>query len=130
MFRPATILTLAFVVAQPLIVGCGSGQQTPTPLPDYGSEDGVQIALLVSEFNDAKTQLVKAKKLFAGSPPNVREYQNLAFEVVVGSPKVDGTTATASVKVLSDADMKPIATTEWTFTKVGDAWKIKSAPLP
>ena len=100
-------------------------------MPDYGSEDGLKIAQMVSEFNEAKADQAKFKKMFAGSPSaDWKKYYPLAFEVAPGSPKVSGAEATAQVIVRKDADNADVGTKEWSFIKEGDAWKIKSAPRP
>jgi hypothetical protein len=99
-------------------------------MPDYGSEEGLKVAQMISNFNDAKADINKFKKSFVGNAPsNWKEYEKYAYEVVVGSPKIDGANATATVTVHTDSNYEVVATKEWSFTKVGDAWKIKDAPL-
>ena len=122
-----SILVMASVLLTS-VAGCsGSGS---VALPDYGSEEGRQIAEFISYFNDYKADPVKFKKAFAGTAPsNWREYDKFRYEVKVGSPKVDGVNATATVTIHNESNYEVIATKEWTFTKVGDAWKLKDAPL-
>ena len=108
--------------------GCGGPKEVPPP--DYGSPDGLKIAQAVSEFNDAKADAAEFKKAFVANPPaNWREYDKFSFNVVVGSPKVSGDGATAGVTVHKETNYEVVATVEWSFTKVGDAWKLKAAPL-
>ncbi|HYH67062.1 MAG TPA: hypothetical protein VD866_20370 [Urbifossiella sp.] len=109
--------------------GCGS---SAIPMPDYGSDEGLKIAQLVSEFNDTRGAPAKFKTMFAAAPPaaGLKAYEKYVYEVEVSSPRVDGTTATATVRLLKEADNSLVTTKEWTFAKVGDAWKIKTAPLP
>ncbi len=80
-------------------------------------------------FNDYKADDFKFKKSFAGNTPRRKEYEPFSYEVKQGSIKVDGTTATATVEVHKESSPEIIATKKWAFTKVGDAWKIKDAPL-
>ncbi len=124
-FTISIALLLATVPA--FVTGCGGSKSAP--MPDYGSEEGLKIAQLVSEFNEAKADANKFRKMFAGTAPsNWREYERSVYEVVVGSPKVNGSTATAGVTIRKEANYEVVATTEWTFARVGDTWKIKSAP--
>lgn len=99
-------------------------------MPDFGSEEGLKIAQAVSEFNDAKNSQLKFKKSFAESPPaNWKQYDKYSFQVKQGSPKVDGVNATATVTIHNESNFEVVATKEWTFVKVGDAWKLKTAPI-
>lgn len=118
---------LALASAALVAAGCGRG----AVMPNYGSEEGLQIAQFVSEFNDAKADRRKFHSAFADKPPtNWMEYEPYTYNVVVGSPKVSGDGATATVEVRKDADYSLIDTKEWTFAKVGGKWKLKLAPLP
>ncbi len=118
-------LPAALLIA--LAAGCGGGS---VAMPDYGSEDGLKLAQLVSSFEDAKGDPAKFKKFFADAPPpNRKDYEKFVYEVAAGSPKVTGDAATAMVNVRLDSDNSVVATAEWTFSKVGDSWKIKAAPL-
>lgn len=120
-------LALSTVVL--LAAGCGGGSSVF--LPDYGSEEGLKIAQMVSIFNDAKASPSKFKTMFADAPPAAaKAFDKYLYEVEVGSPRVTGSTATATVRLLKEADNSLVTTKEWTFSKVGDAWKIKTAPLP
>ena len=87
-FASAAVLTAS---------GCGGGSDS---MPDYGSEEGLKIAQLVSRLDDARGDPGKYKTMFAGTAPsNWREYDRYLYYVVVGSPKVDGAGATASVTI-------------------------------
>ena len=109
------------------VAGCSSSGSVARP--DYGSEEGRKIAEFVDYFNDYKADANKFKKSFAGNAPsNWKEYEQFRYEVKVGSPKVDGTSATATVNIYKESNHEVIATKEWTFTKVGETWKIKDAP--
>ncbi len=116
-----SILLLAVVS-----VGAGcSGKPTP---PSYGSEDGRAIAILVEDVNEKKSNTLELKPLFEGNPPAIRELSKFSYEVT-GSPTVSGSTATSQVKILHEGTGDEIAKVEWSFTKAGDKWKVKSAPL-
>ncbi len=123
-------ILLALVAVVFAVPGCGSNGSNGPPALDFGSEDGKKIAELVSDLNEAKATAQKFKTLFvAPAPSNWKTYEALNFDVV-GKPKVDGTQATAKVKIRSDADQAEKGEKEWAFAKEGDKWKIKSAPLP
>jgi hypothetical protein len=49
---------------------------------------------------------------------------------VVGRPSMNGTSATAKVRVDPAAGGATVREMEWLFEKDGDKWKIKSAPIP
>jgi hypothetical protein len=121
--RPA--LALALLAG---LVGC-RGADAPAP-PGYGSEDGQQIARLVDELNEAKPDPGKLKKLYPGAPAGAtKQYDPYRYEVT-GQPAVSGDTATAQIRIVKDTDGQERGTKEWTFEKVGGAWKVKTAPLP
>ena len=120
---------LALLTAALLAAGCAGS--SAIPMPDYGSEEGLKIAQAVSNFNDAKASPSKFKTAFAGAPPaSAKAFDRYVYEVEVGSPRVEGATATATVRLLKEADNSLVTTKEWTFRKVGDAWKLATAPLP
>ena len=110
------------------VAGCGSSGSVA--LPDYGSEEGRRIAEFVDYFNDYTVDNKKFKQAFAsGAPSSRKEYEQFRYEVKVGSPKIDGANATATVNIYNESNHEVIATKEWTFIKVGESWKIKDAPL-
>jgi hypothetical protein len=118
------------VAALLVLTSAGCGGPRPGPLPDHGSEDGRAIAEFIDYFNDYKADADKFKKSFAtAAPANRREYDPFRFEVRAGSAKVDGAGATATVDVYRDSSRELVVSKEWAFTKVGDAWKLKDAPL-
>lgn len=110
-------------------VGCGG---TPEG-PGYGSPDGRKISELIDRLNDDKSTSGTLKKLFAAgvtlTPDQVRKYPRYFYEVT-GNPAVSGDTATASVKLTGERKSEEAGEQTWEFAKEGDAWKIKSAPLP
>jgi hypothetical protein len=110
------------------VLGCRGGASTK-PL-NMGSEDGQKIALVIEDMNDAKGDARKLTALFvpAAKPDAPKKFGPYAF-YVVGKPSVSGTTATCKVRI-DRADGTQAGETEWSFEKAGDAWKIKSAPLP
>lgn len=128
MTHPRNLLPLALAAALALLPGCGSAAKIAPP-PDYGSEEGLKIAQLVSHFNEDKADPVKFRRAFADNPPaDWKRYDRFTFEVKSGSPKVDGAAAAATVTVHKEANYEVVATVEWTFAKVGDVWKLKTAP--
>jgi hypothetical protein len=117
-------LVTGFVLLAIGLSGCGS---TPKP-PDYGSDDGKAIALLIEELNDRKADGKRLAELFAEPVKDPKKYDPYNFDLS-GKPTVSGDTGTATLKVRTD-DGTEKGTTEWTFVKAGDKWKIQSAPLP
>jgi hypothetical protein len=119
-----TIQRLAAGILLILVVqGCGS----PAP-PSYGSEDGKKIALLIEDLNEKKGNTVESKKLFVSVPANLVRLGQFSFDVK-GSPSVTGTTATATLAVRTEGG-EDKGQQQWTFEKVGENWRIKTAPLP
>jgi hypothetical protein len=120
--RLALIIGLGVLAAG--LAGCSS---TPKP-PDYGSDDGKAIALLIEEVNDCKADGKRLAQLFAEPVKDLKKYDPYNYDLS-GKPVVSGETATAKLKVRAD-DGTEKGTTDWTFVKAGDKWKIQSAPLP
>lgn len=110
-----------------IALGCGGpeGQKGP----DMGSEDGLKVAGLIEEMNDAIGNQKKLAALFAtsGKPPDTTKTKGLSFSVV-NKPAVTG--ADAKCKVRIDRGGEKVGELDWNFVKEGDKWKIKSAPLP
>jgi hypothetical protein len=110
-----------------LSVGCSGGAKQI----DLGGEDGKKIALLVEDLNEIKHNAKKMVDCFASKQavPDTKKFNQLAF-YIVGKPNVTGSTATCKVLVEKAAEGTSIGEQEWTFEKVADGWKIKSAPVP
>jgi hypothetical protein len=110
-----------------LMTGCGQSSGD-TPL---GADDAGKVELLVSMVNDDKsTGSVLSRHFAKGSvPKDLKKYPRYTYDVV-GKPTLNGDTATAKVKLTAEIGGKEAGDQEWTFVKEGDAWKIKSAPLP
>jgi hypothetical protein len=110
------------------LVGCGSSTQAP---PDYGTQDGLEIAKVIDSVNDDKSSGRRFPGLFAGGnlPRDYKQFSRYDFSLD-GNPNVSGTTATATVKMRSESTSDDVGAKEWAFVKEGNAWKIRSAPLP
>lgn len=106
------------------LFGCGDKK---SELPDMGGDDGRAVAELVEEMSDATSNTKKLNKLFANGskPPELSKLKGCMF-YIVGKPTVSGTSAEAKVKIDKGAQSSE---KDWTFEKVGDKWKIKTAPL-
>lgn len=115
-------LSLLFLTL--FITGCG---QKKSELPDMGGDDGRAVATLIEDINDAISSQKKLKELFAADAklPELAKLKGCMFSVV-GKPTMSGTSATAKVKIEKGGQASE---QEWTFEKVGDKWKIKTAPL-
>lgn len=115
------ILALAFAL------GCGT--RAPTDPKDYG--DAERIGLLLTDFEDARTNPDRLAGLFAkGAPlPDASRLRQIVPQVKK-APKVEGDSATVLVAFTSDADGSSAGESSWTFAKEEGKWKIKDAPLP
>jgi hypothetical protein len=105
-------------------VGCGDSKSLP---PDFGGEDGLSVVRCIEDVSEATTNQKKLNEMFAtgASPLDVKKISGAMFSVV-GKPTINGTTATAKVRIEKGQLTKE---QDWTFEKVGDKWKIKTAPL-
>src|SRR5262249_40907812 len=87
-----------------LALGCG---RDSSPGPSYGGEDGKQIAIRVDALIDDRSDIRRMTKHFAtGSAPDTQQWKKFApyaFEVV-GDPVINGTTATATIRIVFDSD--------------------------
>lgn len=109
-----------------MAVGCSSSDGSS--IPSYGGEDGLAIAKLVESLTDDS----RIQQRFApGAKITVKEQRKLRgnYLEVVGSPTVAGDSATAKVRLANGKPGEESPEFEWTFAKVGDQWKIQSAPL-
>jgi hypothetical protein len=121
------LLTIAVAAT---LAGCDSRPAVPT----YGGPDGQRIARRVSDFNDDVSNPKKMAASFAtgalpAKPAETKRYSSYMYQLA-GDPSVSGATATAPVKLREHRSGEERGPLEWTFVKEGDAWKIKSAPLP
>ncbi len=119
-------LILSFLFA----LGCGSSD---TPIaPDFGGEDGKQIAAVVDRMNDESNTVSRLKESFASGTTiekkQTKTYSQYRYDLK-SKVSVNGDTATGTVTIEKNAGGDPVEK-EWIFVKEGDKWKIKSAPLP
>lgn len=121
------ILPLALLLG--LLAGCA---HSAAKLPDYGGDDGNQIAKLVDQMNDDSNTIPKLKAVFATGTPvgkkDIKSFPQFRYEIK-GNPNVNGDVATATV-VVSRHTTSGSCDKVWNFVKEGTDWKIKSAPLP
>lgn len=122
-FRTPALFAALFL--PPFSVGCGDG-------PKVQSE-GEAVAGVLSSFGDQASNPKTLKVYFADgkAPPDgeLMKYKNKGFELV-GEPRASGGTVTAKVKVTDEMKGDELGQVVWTFVKVGDQWKLESAPLP
>jgi hypothetical protein len=119
-------LKLAALALIAAVVGC-SGK------PSVGGADQVdlkQVSNTVSGLTDAVQDPAKLSNLFVTPPDAATLAKYKDYLYYQGAlPVLSGTTAKVKMKL-----EKPAGTVagepEWEFEKSGDAWKIKSAPLP
>jgi hypothetical protein len=119
----------SFTLGLALVFACGCSSSPEGP--DYGGEEGKQIANLVERMNDDTTSVAKLKASFASGVPaakkDVKTYRRFHYDLK--HAEVTGDSATGTVAIESHAGGDAVER-EWTFVKEGDGWKIKSAPLP
>jgi hypothetical protein len=119
-------LKLAALALLAAVVGCGGK-------PSVGGADQIdasQVTNMVTSLTDSAQDPAKLGSLFI-TPPDaatLAKYKDYLY-YQGAKPVVSGTTAKVKMKL-----EKPAGTVagepEWEFEKSGDAWKIKSAPLP
>lgn len=117
-------LTLIALLAA--AVGCG-GKPTVG-----GAEqvDATQVSNLVTSLTDQVQDPAKFSKLWVTPPDSATAAKYKDYLYYLGEkPVVAGTTAKVKIKLEKPAGTV-VSEPEWEFEKSGDAWKIKSAPLP
>jgi len=108
--------------------GCSSKPDGP-PVGD----DAV-LRNLASQMPDNSGNAKSFKAFFATGATVPDEaararYKKLYFKAV-GSPSINGDTATVKVEVRDDDIPQPLGQVDWTFVKENSQWKVKTAPLP
>jgi hypothetical protein len=91
---------------------------------------------MIEDWNWAKNDPKKAAAYFAkgAAPPaaQLKKYADYTYAIAERKPP-SGATATLPIQIASIPAPGKTETTskrDWTFEKEGDAWKIKTAPLP
>lgn len=124
--------TVSAAVVSAALAALGCGRDTaPTP-PDFGGEDGRQIAVVI-ELLSEDAALPKLRRVFAPGSTLTRadekKYGRYRYDLK-GVPEVTDATATATVNVIAHATGDRAGEQVWTFVKDGERWKIKYAPVP
>lgn len=118
-----TVAALLLAVVLLGVAGCGREPAGPTPAE--------QVQMLVADLPDAAGKPDRVKDVFAAgaAPPDAQqaEYRRLTFRA--GEPSLSGDSGTVPVTV-EDASGTKLGEVEWSVTREGDRWKLKSAPLP
>lgn len=118
----AAVAALALLAA----AGCGGSKDGSTPMTDL---EGVeQFIASVDDFKEVPQTFGKC--FAAGAVPaaaELKKYQKYSFQLD-GKPEMRDGEARVPIKVL--AKDKEVGKVEWTVTKEGNSWKLKSAPLP
>jgi hypothetical protein len=124
-FRLRAFSTLALLL--PLAAtwsGCGGEKQEVAP-------EDTRIGGLVTSLEDVAGDPKSFESLFApGAAPKDSErpkYKQYTYQLK-DTPRVSGDTATFTAVMSKDGSV--VGEKEWTAVKVGDAWKLKDAPLP
>lgn len=111
-----------------LASGCGSSPTDTKNGLDLGGADASAVATLVEDMNDAKGNAKKIAGMFVkGVAPDAKKFNPYDY-YIVGRPAVTGAEATCKVRLDGKGGTK--GEQDWSFTKEGDKWKIKAAPLP
>lgn len=120
-----TALPLFAVITGLVLSGCGREPGVQT--------DGEAITGVLSSFGDQASNPKTLKVYFAdGKAPGDKElirFKNKSFELV-DEPTSAGDAVTAKVKVYDEMSGDELGVVEWKFVKVGEQWKLDSAPLP
>lgn len=119
---------IAILIVLYCLIGCG-GRDSEGRL-DLGGEDANKVGVVIDEVNDAKGNPKRLAALFAkgATLPDTKKINPYGF-FLSGKPSVSGAEATCKVRI-EGADGSLAGEKDWVFVKEGDAWKIKSAPLP
>lgn len=121
--------TWVFFIATGLLCvsGCERQQHAPEPAnPDVG-----QVIAVITSVPDSSDTLTKlSHKYVKDAQPNesLRKQMFKCSYSIDGPIKLDGTTATAKVKIKQGDQER--GTAEWTVVKDGEIWKLKSTPMP
>ncbi len=112
-----------------LLMGLSGCSSNPSSI-DLGGDEGKKVAGVIEELNEVKNNSKKAEAFFVSKenlPPAKRLNQYTYY--VAGQPSINGSNATCKV-LIEMANGNPVGEQEWTFEKVSEQWKIKSAPVP
>jgi len=119
--KPCLLVALGLLA----MLGCGGSSDS------VKDDDSSSVRMFLDAYEDFCEPRLISRQFAAGKVPaksELAKYAKYRLEVV-GTPRVQGTTATAQVKLL-DAKGNEVATKEWTLIKDGLAWKLENAPLP
>ena len=96
---------------------------------DVGGEEGGKVAAAIEDLNEVKHNPKKASEFFVTkqSQPDTKKLNQFTY-YTAGKPVITGSTATCKV-FIEKVDGTPVGNREWTFEKVSEKWKIKSAPM-
>jgi len=119
----AAILLAAMLLMPFLLAGCGG---TPVATSDQ------MLHGLISAVHGAAFQAGQFQVLFVEgeAPKDAQRLRYTKYNFEIKSSSVSGDAATITVVVRDLKDNKELGETEWTAAKVGNEWKLKSAPLP
>jgi len=119
----ACLVGLLFVAAVP---GCGQGEHEMT--------DADYVSSLIGNVGEAADEAETFKAFFldrvAPEDSQRARYRRCSFDTVAGSLSASGDSASATVIVREISSGEILGEIEWTAEKVGDQWKLKSAPMP
>ncbi len=126
-------MSTSWSVAQSLLLcGCllSTGCSSSAGPVDMGGEEGSLVASAVEELNEVKHSPKKSAEFFVTkqSADSTKKLNHFSY-YVAGKPTINGTSATCKV-LIERSDGTPLGDQEWTFEKVDNRWKIKSALLP
>ena len=119
--KPCLLVALGLLA----MLGCAGSSDS------VKDDDSSSVRMFLESYEDFREPRFIGRHFAKGKAPAKNELANYAkYSLeVVGTPRVQGTTATAQVKLL-DAKGNEVATKEWTLIKDGLAWKLENAPLP
>lgn len=109
-----------------MAAGCG-GPRSATP----EDQARASIANLLADFENLPANPKEFAAAFAGGTPTAarQKYVGNVYRLV-GSPTINGGSATAKVAIQRVSTGQWLGEATWEFTKVGESWKVKSGPLP
>ncbi len=120
--RNVSAVLLSLMIAA---TGCGGGDDDKDR--SYSDEEKVSGVIDISDVV-SKPEEFKAAFVDGAAPEDATLYKGHSF--AASDASVSGDSATITVVIRKVSTGKIVGEKDWTAQKVGDSWKLKSAPMP
>jgi hypothetical protein len=120
---PLAIVYVGLMIA---VAGCSRGIKE-----GFHPSEETKMIMPIGSLSDLGTRPDRIAQLFApGAAPAEPELARFAkYAFFAGKPKASGDEAQVPVTIKEAGTDKIVAEKEWTVVRVGEEWKLKSAPL-